>query len=181
MKVTQSCLTLWQPVDCSLPGSSVHGILQTIILEWVAIPFRGSSQPQDWTQVYPIAGGFFTLWATREAQMKSYGWALIWHNSCPYKKKEYWGTSTEEQPGEDTAGAQPSASPGETRRRPYPTSTLTSGFWPPGQWEHTFLLFETTQSWCFVKAAWEDSYMRQKNTTKNVSLRNYLDLPVEKS
>ena len=38
-------------------------------LEWVAFPFtRGSSQPRDWTQVFPIAGGFFTSWATREAQ-----------------------------------------------------------------------------------------------------------------
>ena len=41
--VTQSCLTLCDPMDCSLPGSSVHGILQARILEWVAIPFsRGS-------------------------------------------------------------------------------------------------------------------------------------------
>ena len=52
----------------SLPGSSVHGILQSRILEWVAIPFsRGSSQPRDWTQVSHIAGGFFAIWATREA------------------------------------------------------------------------------------------------------------------
>jgi len=42
--VTQSCLTLCNPMDCSLPGSSVHGILQARILEWVAIPFsRGFS------------------------------------------------------------------------------------------------------------------------------------------
>ena len=47
----------------------VHGILQARILEWVAIPFsRGSSQPRDQTQVSRIAGGFFTSWATREAQ-----------------------------------------------------------------------------------------------------------------
>ena len=52
VKVAQSCLTLFDPVDCSLPGSSVHGNLQTSILEWVAIPFsRGSSQPMDRTQV----------------------------------------------------------------------------------------------------------------------------------
>ena len=45
--VTQSCLTLGDNVDCSLPGPSVHGILQAWILEWVAIPFfRGSSQPR---------------------------------------------------------------------------------------------------------------------------------------
>ena len=59
--VTQSCLTLCDPMDCSPPGSSVHGILQARILEWVAFPFsRGSSQPRDETQVSCIAGGFFT-------------------------------------------------------------------------------------------------------------------------
>ena len=47
-EVTQSCLTLCDPIDCSLPGSSVHGIFQAIVLEWVAISFsRGSSQPRD--------------------------------------------------------------------------------------------------------------------------------------
>ena len=44
----QSCPTLWDPMDCSLLGSSVHGISQARILKWVAIPFsRGSSQPRD--------------------------------------------------------------------------------------------------------------------------------------
>ena len=47
----------------------VHGILQARILEWVAIPFsRGSSQPRNQTGVSCIAGGFFTSWATKEAQ-----------------------------------------------------------------------------------------------------------------
>ena len=48
---------------------TVHGILQVRVLEWVAFPFsRGSSQPRDQTQVSRIAGGFFTSWATRQAQ-----------------------------------------------------------------------------------------------------------------
>ena len=52
--VFQLCPTVCDPMDCSLPGSSVHGILQARILEWVAIPFlRGSSQPRSRTQVYP--------------------------------------------------------------------------------------------------------------------------------
>ena len=52
MLVTQSCLTLCDPMDCSPPGSSVHGISQARILEWVTFPFsRGSSQPRDWTWV----------------------------------------------------------------------------------------------------------------------------------
>ena len=58
------CLTLCKAMDCSLPGSSVHGILQARILEWVATPFsRGSSWPRDQTHVFCyscIASGFFT-------------------------------------------------------------------------------------------------------------------------
>ena len=48
------CPTLCDPIDCSPPGSSVHGILQARRLEWLAMPFsRGSSRPRDWTQVFP--------------------------------------------------------------------------------------------------------------------------------
>ena len=66
--VTPSCLTLCDPMDCRPPSSSVHGILQARILEWVAIAFfKGSSQPKDQTWVSYIAGRFFTVWATREA------------------------------------------------------------------------------------------------------------------
>ena len=55
-------------MDCSLPGSTVHGILQARIQEWVAIPFsRGSSWPRDQTWVSCLAERFFTVWATREA------------------------------------------------------------------------------------------------------------------
>ena len=58
--VTQSSLTLCNPMNCSMPGSSVHGIFQTRILEWVAISSsRGSSQPRDRTQVSCTAGRFF--------------------------------------------------------------------------------------------------------------------------
>ena len=67
VEVAQLCLTLWDPMDYSLPASSVHGILQARILEWVATPYsRGSSWPRDWTWVSSIAGRFFTMWATRE-------------------------------------------------------------------------------------------------------------------
>ena len=61
MFVTQSCHTLCDPNDCSLPGFSVHGISQARTLEWVAIPFsRESSCPRDWTWVPWMAGRFFT-------------------------------------------------------------------------------------------------------------------------
>ena len=67
-EVAQSCPTLCDPVDGSPPGSSVHGILQARILEWVAISFsRGSSRPRDRTQVSHITGRCFNLCTTREA------------------------------------------------------------------------------------------------------------------
>ena len=64
--VAQSCLTICDTMACSPPGSSAHGILQAVILEWVAIPFsRVSSHPRDWTWVFCIAGRFFTIWALK--------------------------------------------------------------------------------------------------------------------
>ena len=66
--VAQFCLILCNPMDCRSSGSSVHGILQPRILQWVAIPFsRGSPQPKDQSQDSCIAGKIFTVWATREA------------------------------------------------------------------------------------------------------------------
>ena len=66
-EVTQSCPALCDPMDCSLQGSSVHGIFQARVPEWGAISFsRGSSRPRDRTQVSRIAGRHFTIWATRE-------------------------------------------------------------------------------------------------------------------
>ena len=78
--VTQSCLTLCDPMDCSPPGSFVHGILQARMLKWVAISFsRGSSWPRGWTQVSCIAGRLFTDWATREL----FYWKKLIFNSKP--------------------------------------------------------------------------------------------------
>ena len=63
----QSCPTLCDPMDCSLRGSSVHGILQARILKWVSTSYsRGSSQPRAWNWVSHTAGRFFTVGATRE-------------------------------------------------------------------------------------------------------------------
>ena len=68
-EVAQSCPTLCDPTDCSLPGSSVHGIFQAIVLEWLAISFsRGSSWPRDRTQFTHIVDRCFIIWATREVQ-----------------------------------------------------------------------------------------------------------------
>ena len=65
--VIQLCLTLCDPMDCSLPGSSLHGIPKANILEWVLIPFsRGYSWPRDQTRASYIVGRFFTVWTTTE-------------------------------------------------------------------------------------------------------------------
>ena len=70
-EIAQSCPTLCDPMDCGLPDSSIHGIFQATVLEWVTISFsRGSSQPRDRTQVSRIAGRRFTLWATREVPLQ---------------------------------------------------------------------------------------------------------------
>ena len=59
------------PMDCSPPGSSVHGILQARILEWVAIPVcRETSWPRDWAHISRIAGRFFIIWATWEVPLQ---------------------------------------------------------------------------------------------------------------
>ena len=75
------CLTLGDSMDCSPPGSSIHGIFQARVLEWVAISFsRGSSQPRDQTWVSHIVGRHFTIWATREVPGKRQGKLNMWSN-----------------------------------------------------------------------------------------------------
>ena len=89
--VIQSCPTLCDPMDCSPPGSSVHGVLQARILKWVAIPSsRGSSQPKDWTQVSCIKGRFFTIWATRESSSHVWMWDLAHKEGWVLKNWCFW-------------------------------------------------------------------------------------------
>ena len=71
--VAQSCLALCNPMDCSPPGSSVHGILQARMLEWVAISFsRGSPWPRDGTRVSWISGRLFTIWDNTDTKEKKF-------------------------------------------------------------------------------------------------------------
>ena len=113
-EVAQSCPTLCDPVNWGPPGSSVLGILQARILEWVAISFsRETSQPRDRTQVSHIAGRHFTIWATREVP------------------QEYWSGLVFPSPGDFP-------NPGIEPRSPALwADTLTSE--PPGN-IHTWLL-----------------------------------------
>ena len=98
--IARSCLTLYDPMDCSPPGSPVHGILEARILEKVAIPFSRSSQPRDQTQISCVAGRFFTVWNTGKVRMvylftgniqingnspkwlKAYNWQSQYKNMC---------------------------------------------------------------------------------------------------
>ena len=87
--IAQLCPTLCDPIDFSLPGSSVHGILQARILEWGTIPFSGgSSQPRDQIWVSCIAGRFFIAWATREAWLFRRVWGATMKRSV-LRRKEY--------------------------------------------------------------------------------------------
>ena len=69
-----TCVRLCNPIDCSLPGSSIHGLFQAIVLEWIAISFsRGSSQPRARTRVSCIVDRLFTIWATGEVPGERFG------------------------------------------------------------------------------------------------------------
>ena len=81
--VAQPGPTLCDPVDCSQPCSSIHGIFQARILEWVAISFsRGSSQPRDWARVAHIVSRCFTVWATREVLAWIWKYRVWWGDPC---------------------------------------------------------------------------------------------------
>ena len=87
------CPALCDPIHCSPPGSSVYGILQARILEWVAIPFSwGSSQLRDWTWVSLNVGRFFTIWATREAHPYRREWKKSLNRNS--SKTEPWTCSS---------------------------------------------------------------------------------------
>ena len=119
MLVAQSCLSLCDPMNCSLSGSSVYAILQAKILEWIAIPFsRGSSLPKDQTLISCIADRFFTIWATREAQSTE--------NHPPY------GKDTLPRPQQDL----------NLWPLVYKTSTLT-----PKLWSQVIYLFNIFNIW----------------------------------
>ena len=93
--VAQLCLTLCDPMDCSLPGSSVHGIFQARILEWVAISYsRWSSQPRDRTRVSCTACRLFTFWTTK-VKWKSLSCVRLFVTpwtiqSMEFFRPEYW-------------------------------------------------------------------------------------------
>ena len=80
--VAQSYTTVCNPMSFNLPVSSVHGIPQARILEWIAVSLsRGSFWPRDWTWISWIADRFCTMWATREAQ---------WNVRHSLKGRKFW-------------------------------------------------------------------------------------------
>ena len=91
MLVAQFCPVLFNPMDWSPLGSSIHEILQVRILEWFPFSYsRGSSWPRDWTWISCIAGVFFThsyVWATREAYYKAFSSVQF---SCSVESDFLW-------------------------------------------------------------------------------------------
>ena len=86
-------------MDCSPPGSSVHGIFQAIVLEWIAISFsRGSSPPRDRTRVSCMVDRRFTVWATREDQI--FLWAAFFFFFGGGWRQEYWSGLPFPSPGD---------------------------------------------------------------------------------
>ena len=133
VKAAQLCLILCDPMDYT-----VHGILQARILEWVAFPFsRGSSQPRDRTLVSHIAGGFFTSWATREAQecwsgkiqwifpIQESKWGLLYCRQILYQLS-YQGSPSKMENNVGDLGSVPGLgrSPGEGKDYPLQCSGL---------------------------------------------------------
>ena len=91
--VAKSCPSLWDPMDCSPPGSSVCGILQAKILDWLAIPFsRRSSQPRDQTWVSCTVGRLFPNWATSPIQQTQ-----TWSNSGIWSRTVGHDLATDQQ------------------------------------------------------------------------------------
>ena len=101
--VTKLCLNLCNLTDCSLAGSSVHGILQARTLEWVAISFsREASWPTDWTQLFCNGRQILYHWATREAHSRGQIQAPIEHHS------QHWWAEGTSQPTRWYTGEFPS-------------------------------------------------------------------------
>ena len=114
--VTQSCPTLYNPIECSPPDSSVNGISQARILEWVAISFSwGSSQPRNWTHISCIVRWILYHWATWEApNLKAskdspkscLTLSISWTVACQaplstgFSSQEYWSRLPFPSPGE---------------------------------------------------------------------------------
>ena len=145
-------------MDCSLPGSSVHGVLQTKISEWVAISSsRRSSRPRDWTRVSCvtcIADRFFTCWAIRGSQANQHpqpSFLLLWHTD----------SSTHQSPGESVSTL--TAWPHPTQHFWFSRSGLALETMHPWQAPKLMLMFRKTngvelslpRSRCYLRKLWD--------------------------
>ena len=90
-EVAQSCPTLCDPMDCSLPGCSLHGILQARVLEWVAITFsRGSFPPKNRTQVSHIISRRFTIFQLRSQGQHLFTSCFVQQSKFLFTLKLHW-------------------------------------------------------------------------------------------
>ena len=143
MLVTQSCPALWDSMDCSPPGSSVHGTLQARILEWVAISFsRGSSWPRDWTPISHIVRQILYHLSHGKAQSGSFKslscvqlfgtpWTVAYQAplSMELSRQEYWSGWPFPSPGDLP---DPGIEPG--------SPALQADSWPYGKLKSCYII-----------------------------------------
>ena len=125
----ESCPTC-DTMDCSLPGSSVHGISQARILEWIAISFsRGSSQPRNRTHLSCIVRQVLYHWATREALLSNYSYflrVLFLVGGSDGKVSAYNAGDPGSMPG---SGRPPGEGNGNPLQYPYLENSMDGGAW----------------------------------------------------
>ena len=126
VQVAQSCPTLCDSIDCSPPGSSVHGDSpgKKTGVECHSL-LQGPSQPKDWTQISCIASEFFTIWTTREATKKTYRWLIKTWKDAQYhwllekcKSKLQWDITSYWPEWPSSKNPQPINSRGVEKREP---------------------------------------------------------------
>ena len=164
MLVAQSCLTLFDPMDCSPPGSSIHGIFQARVLEWVTISFsRGPFQLRDWIPVSCTAARHFAVWATREVSAKEgINMVPVPRRPLPaaihvgahlFNLEHYYWSQSPEAEGLVAALSKLGDTPNETYLNPIRTfHTVSSCILPPFSSPKSFLLWSLYKESCISKA-----------------------------
>ena len=149
--VTQLCLTLGDPMNCSLPVSSVHGILQARILEWVATPSPGDlPNLVIRTQVSCIAGRFFTIWATTSLELWANTPTTHYSVNREKHKGQSLGCSKCSSPGNDPNILLPSTSTFVLQAQFPEITPITWGSFP---WYSLISISAVHQDFCYSSLA----------------------------
>ena len=149
-------------MECCPPGSSIHGILQARVLEWVAMPSsRGSSWPRDWTRVSHPAGRFFTICTTRKAQIWKVLVTKYMELKCIFiKNLNHWVRGTVRCPAH-AGSAGPVATPAPLH------------LWPWRQTGRSCVQAQRSEQWArTMLCGWTLSKQAQNKQTKTTKAKN---------